>query len=67
LDARLTTLLCKKVIVTKSEEVKTGPNLAESSDECGSDKGHAVIHIFHTQSQIPSTASLPWAVELACN
>jgi hypothetical protein len=32
LDARLTTLLCKKtIIVTKSKEVKTGYNLAESS------------------------------------
>jgi hypothetical protein len=37
LDARLTTLLCKKIIVAKSKEVKTGCNLAESSKEdCGS-------------------------------
>jgi hypothetical protein len=38
LDARLTTLLCKKIhIFTKSKEVKTGYNLAESSKEgCGS-------------------------------
>jgi hypothetical protein len=37
LDARLTTLLCKKIIVTKSKEVKTGCNRAESSTEgCGS-------------------------------
>jgi hypothetical protein len=33
LDAGLTTLLCKKIIVTKSEEVKTGRHLAESSKE----------------------------------
>jgi hypothetical protein len=32
LDARLTTLLCKN-IVTKSEEVKPGYDLAESSKE----------------------------------
>jgi hypothetical protein len=31
LDARLTTLLCKQIIVAKSKEVKTGCNLAESS------------------------------------
>jgi hypothetical protein len=40
LDANLTTLLCKKNIVAKSEKVKTGrsniqewTNLAESSEE----------------------------------
>jgi hypothetical protein len=44
LDARLTTLPCKNIIVVKSKEVKTGwsnsqevKNLAESSNEgCGS-------------------------------
>jgi hypothetical protein len=36
LDARLSTLLCEETIVAKSEEVKTGANLAESSKEgCG--------------------------------
>jgi hypothetical protein len=29
LNARLTTLLCKKIIVAKSKEVKTRSNLAE--------------------------------------
>jgi hypothetical protein len=33
LDARLATLLCKKIIVAKSKEVKTGYSLAESSKE----------------------------------
>jgi hypothetical protein len=33
LNARMTTLLCKKKIVTKSKEVKTRCNLAESSKE----------------------------------
>jgi hypothetical protein len=33
LDARLTTLLCKKSIVAKSKELKTGCNLAESSKD----------------------------------
>jgi hypothetical protein len=33
LDARLKTLLCKNIIVSKSKEVKTGSNLAESSKE----------------------------------
>jgi hypothetical protein len=33
LEARLTTLLIKKIIVTNSKEVKTGCNLAESSKE----------------------------------
>jgi hypothetical protein len=33
LDSRLTTLLCKKNIVAKSKEVKTGYNLAESYKE----------------------------------
>jgi hypothetical protein len=37
LDARLMTLLCMQIIVTKSKKVKTGCNLAESSMEgCGS-------------------------------
>jgi hypothetical protein len=31
LDTRLLTLLCKKITVAKSKEVKTGYNLAESS------------------------------------
>jgi hypothetical protein len=36
LDARLTTLLCKKIIVAKSKEVEIGSNLAESSKKgCG--------------------------------
>jgi hypothetical protein len=30
LDARLTTLLCKRIIVAKSKEVKTGSYLSES-------------------------------------
>jgi hypothetical protein len=34
LDARLTTLLCKKITVAKSKELKTGRNLAEPSKEC---------------------------------
>jgi hypothetical protein len=33
LDARLTTLLCKRITVAKSKEMKTGCNLAESSNE----------------------------------
>jgi hypothetical protein len=33
LDARLTTLLCKKIIVAKSKEVKSRSNVAESSKE----------------------------------
>jgi hypothetical protein len=33
MDARPTTLLCKKNIVTKSKEVKTGSILAKSSKE----------------------------------
>jgi hypothetical protein len=33
LGARLTTLLCKQIIATKSKEVKTGCNLAETSKE----------------------------------
>jgi hypothetical protein len=33
LDARLTTLLCQKIIAAKSKEVKTAPNLAECSKE----------------------------------
>jgi hypothetical protein len=33
LDARLTTLLCKKIIVAKPKEVKTGCNPTESSRE----------------------------------
>jgi hypothetical protein len=33
LDRRPTTLLCKKITVAKSKEVKTGCNLAESSKE----------------------------------
>jgi spore maturation protein SpmB len=33
LDARLTPLLCKKITVAKSRQVKTGSNLAESSKE----------------------------------
>jgi hypothetical protein len=33
LDARLTTLLCKKIIVAKSKEVKTGCNTADSCKE----------------------------------
>jgi hypothetical protein len=37
LDARLVNLLCKRITVAKSKEVKTGCNLAESSKEaCGS-------------------------------
>jgi hypothetical protein len=32
-DTRLKTLLCKKIIVAKCKEVKTGCNLAESSKE----------------------------------
>jgi hypothetical protein len=33
LDARLTTLFYKKIIIVKSEEMKTGSNPAESSKE----------------------------------
>jgi hypothetical protein len=33
LDARLTTLLCKKCVVAKPKTVKTGCNLTESSKE----------------------------------
>jgi hypothetical protein len=33
LDARLTTLLCKKIIVAKSKQVKTGSNPVESPKE----------------------------------
>jgi hypothetical protein len=33
LEAKLTNLLCRKIIVTKSKEVKTRSNLAESSKE----------------------------------
>jgi hypothetical protein len=42
LGARLTTLLCKQIIVTKSKEVKTGANVAEFSKEGhGSQSGFA--------------------------
>jgi hypothetical protein len=33
MDARLTILVCKQIIVAKSEGVKTGSNLAEYSKE----------------------------------
>jgi hypothetical protein len=33
LDAGLTTLLCYKIVVAKSKEVKTGCNLSESNKE----------------------------------
>jgi hypothetical protein len=33
LEERLTTLLCEKITVAKSKEVKTRSNLAESSKE----------------------------------
>jgi hypothetical protein len=33
MDARLTALLCKKTIVAKSMEEKTGCNVAETSKE----------------------------------
>jgi hypothetical protein len=39
LDVRLTTLLCKEIIVAKSEVVKTQSDPAESSKEdCGSER-----------------------------
>jgi hypothetical protein len=38
LDARLMTLLCKKIIVMKSKEVETGSNMTESSKEGFSSK-----------------------------
>jgi hypothetical protein len=38
LDARLTTLLCKEIIVAKSKETNTGCNVAESSEEGYSSK-----------------------------
>jgi hypothetical protein len=39
MGARLMTLLCKKIIVAKSEELKTGCSLIESSKEgCGSER-----------------------------
>jgi hypothetical protein len=39
LNVRLTALVCKRIIVAKSKEVKTGSNLEESSKEgCGSEK-----------------------------
>jgi hypothetical protein len=38
LDTRLTDLLCKRINVAKSDEVKNGSNLAEFSREgCGSE------------------------------
>jgi hypothetical protein len=39
LDAVLTTLLCKNLIVAKSKEVKTGCNLTKSSVEGYGSKG----------------------------
>jgi hypothetical protein len=39
LDAKLTTLLCKKIIVTKSKEVKPGYSLAEYSKDGYGSKG----------------------------
>jgi hypothetical protein len=42
LDARLTTLFCKTVIVAKSKEVKTGCNLTEISRE-GYDSKEAIL------------------------
>jgi hypothetical protein len=33
LDARLTALFCKQIIVTKSKDVKTGCSMSESSKE----------------------------------
>jgi hypothetical protein len=45
LDARLTTLLCKKIIVAKSKEVKTAPNLAESSKKAyGSERAMMIMN-----------------------
>jgi hypothetical protein len=44
LDARLTTLLCKKNIVTKPKEMKAGWNLAKSSKE-GDGSKRAVLQI----------------------
>jgi hypothetical protein len=42
MDAWLTTLLCKKINVAKSKEVKTGTNLTGSSKESdGSRSGFA--------------------------
>jgi hypothetical protein len=52
LDARLTTLLCKKEIVAKSKEVKAGwsnSNPAEASKEACGSKG-AVLPITMTAS-----------------
>jgi hypothetical protein len=45
LDVRLTTLLCKKIIVAKSKEVKTGSNMAELPVEVYSSKMGSFIII----------------------
>jgi hypothetical protein len=39
LDARLTTLLCEKIVAAKSEQVETGSNLAESFKKGYGSKG----------------------------
>jgi cytochrome b len=43
LDAGLTTLICNKITVTKSKEVKIGCNLAESSKEGHGSKGAVLL------------------------
>jgi hypothetical protein len=53
LDARLTTLLCKKYILVKSKEVKTGCNLAESCNEGYGSKG-AVLPVMMIMMNIVS-------------
>jgi hypothetical protein len=56
LEAKLTTLLCKTIIVAKSKEVKTGCNLTESSKErYGSKKAvfpMMMIELFFVQTDV---------------
>jgi hypothetical protein len=58
LDASLTTLLCKRITVVKSKEVKTGYNLAEASKEdCDSNKAALpmmmmMIELFLVQTDV---------------
>jgi hypothetical protein len=69
LDAGLTSLLCKKIIVAKSKEVKTGCNLAESCKEgCGSKRDvfpmmmMIIMMIFDSFTAVPMKTVAFWDV-----
>jgi hypothetical protein len=46
-DARLTIWLCKRIIVAKSKEVKTGSNLAESFKAMAQKVGFAMYYYYY--------------------